>query len=536
MSKAFPATPTSNATDPRPAARAAGLLLHPTSLPSRYGVGDLGPGAVTFLDWAREAGQSVWQVLPLGPTGMGQSPYNCLSAFAGSPLLISPERLGEDELLSAEEASWGAGEPTAEVDFARAEGARLAQLRAAWERFRRQPRSLLGEEFLAFRSAPEQHRWLADWALFSTLKAAHAGREWSAWDLELRRREPAALAAARARANDEIDFHAWVQFLFFRQWEALRGEAEARAIRILGDLPLYVAHDSADVWANPELFQLDAEGLPTAVAGVPPDYFSATGQLWGNPLYRWDAMAREGFPWWIARVRHNLRLTHLVRLDHFRGFAGYWAVPAGEKTAVRGRWEPAPGRALFAALAAALGDLPLIAEDLGVITPDVVALRREFDLPGMKVLQFGFGRDSSHAPHRHEARGVVYTGTHDNDTTCGWFAALPASDQRRVLDYVGGQASTIGWDLIRIAYTSVCDLAIVPLQDILGLGSAARMNTPGRAAGNWAWRLHPAAARVPAREYLHRLADLTARLPEAPPPPSSGDAGEAAAASSPAPA
>ncbi|HSM50793.1 MAG TPA: 4-alpha-glucanotransferase, partial [Thermoanaerobaculia bacterium] len=496
-----------------PVTRGAGLLLHPTSLPSRFGAGDLGPEAASFLDWAARAGQSVWQVLPLGPTGMGNSPYGCLSAFAGNPLLVSPELcrdeglLGEDDLARAESPGGD------RVDFAAAAGSRERQLRHAFTAFRESPSESLSRAFAEFREAPEQATWLRDWALFAALKAGHGGRAWTDWDPELRDRRPGALAAAERRLGEELEYHRFVQFLFFRQWSALRDRTRAAGVELLGDLPIYVAADSADVWAHRELFELDGASQPLRVAGVPPDYFSATGQLWGNPLYRWDRLRESGYAWWIERLRANLRLTDRVRLDHFRGFAGFWAVPAGEATAEGGTWVEGPGAELFEAIAAALGGLPLVAEDLGVITPDVTALRDRFGLPGMKVLQFGFDPGSDHAPHRLVPHSVVYTGTHDNDTTRGWFESLDEGARRRVLLYTGGTPETISWDLLRTAYTAVAELAIAPVQDLLGLDGSARMNRPGSDAGNWGWRLAPGSLGGDLAERLAELVAVAGRLP-----------------------
>ncbi len=496
--------------------RRAGLLLHLTSLPSRFGAGDLGPAAAAFVDWAASAGQSLWQVLPLGPTGMGDSPYGCLSAFAGNPLLISPERCHEDGLLAAAELDdESAGGDR--VDFAAARSLREKQLRRAWERWRSAPRAELTAAHDAFCEAPEQRFWLRDWALFAALKAAHGGRAWTAWNPELRDRRPGALAAAAQRLADEVAYHRFVQWLFARQWAALRERAREAGIELLGDVPTYVALDSADVWAHRDLFELDEEGQPLRVAGVPPDYFSETGQLWGNPLYRWDRLRETGFTWWCERLRANLRCTDRVRLDHFRGFAGYWAVPADAPNAIDGAWLEGPGEELFRTLAAALGGLPLLVEDLGVITPDVVALRDTFGLPGMKVLQFGFDPGSDHAPHRLVPHSVVYTGTHDNDTTRGWFESLDDAARRRVLAYTGGHPETIAWDLLRTACTSVADLAVIPVQDLLGLPTEARMNRPGSERGNWSWRLTPEALTAPLAARLAELVTLSGRSAGNPP-------------------
>jgi len=440
--------------------RAAGLLLHPTSLPDR--TTGLDAAASHFFAWAKQARISVWQILPVGPTGPGGSPYAAHSAFAG------------DE-------SWFAADE--HVDVA---------------------------DIDAF--AEEHAAWLDDWVLFAALKGRHGGLPWFAWGEGLRRRDPEALAKSAATLRDAMSRHRRAQYVFHTRWGRLREQAREHGITILGDVPIYPALDSADVWAHQDLFHLDDEGAPTIVGGVPPDYFCETGQLWGNPLFRWDRLRETGYAWWIDRLKHGLTLHDELRLDHFRGFAGYWAVPADAETAEEGSWEPGPGVALFEAVRGALGTLPFVAEDLGVITADVVELRATLGLPGMRVLQFGFDlHDGEHAPHRLTRDIVVYTGTHDNDTTRGWFAALDPATKARVLDYLGGTADEVSWSMIRTAYTSVADLAIVPLQDVLDLGSEARMNVPGVARGNWSWRA-PSDAFTPERAHrLRRLAEDTER-------------------------
>ncbi len=494
--------------------RAAGLLLHPTSLPGVHGIGDLGPAAERFLGWAQAAGMSVWQVLPLGPTGVGNSPYNALSAFAGNPLLVSAESLADEGLLARDAVPAPAPGDPAHVDFADVAARKTRMLRASWEHFRRFAPEAARRDLETFEGSPEQVGWLEDWTLYVALKERQGGRAWLEWDEALRRREPGALEAARRELADERAFHRYVQFLFFRQWARIRQAARARGIRILGDLPIYVALDSADVWSAPEEFHLDGGLRPTAVAGVPPDYFSETGQLWGNPLYRWDRMQADGFSWWVRRMRANARLADLVRLDHFRGFAAYWEVPAGEPTAVRGRWVPGPGEPLFETLIAALPGFPIVAEDLGLITPDVDRLRRRFGFPGMKILQFAFeGGDSDHLPHRLERGTLVYTGTHDNDTSRGWYRKLPAAQRDRVLAYLGGTARGVVRGMIRAAYTSVAWLAVVPLQDVLELGADARMNTPGEAGGNWTWRAVPGDLTEDRAAWLRELTEVSGRLP-----------------------
>ncbi len=515
--------------------RRAGILLHPTSLPGPYGVGDVGRGATAFLDWAAAAGVGLWQVLPLTPPDAGGSPYTALSAFAGNPLLISPDALVEDGLLPASALSPPPVLAADRVDFPAVAHWKDTLLREAWERFRHDGAGALRDRFRDFAADTRHAPWLGDWELFRALERREGGRPWNEWPPPLARREPAALDAARRELLVETGFQRFAQFVFFQQWGQLRGAAARRGVRLLGDLPIYVAHHSADVWAHQALFDLDADGRSRHVAGVPPDYFSPTGQRWGNPLYRWDRMAADGYRWWVDRLRASLELTDLVRIDHFRALAAYWQVPASEPTALRGEWVAGPGMALLAALRRGLGGLPIVAEDLGTITPDVEALREAAGLPGMKVLQFAFDEDDSgHLPHHHTPRSVVYTGTHDNDTTVGWFRDLGAASRARLADYLGADGEP-HWQLIRSAYTSVADLAVVPMQDVLGLGSEARMNLPGRADGNWGWRVPPGLPRGDEPARLRRLALLSGRLgwqespASEPPPDPGGDAGAALA-------
>ncbi len=473
-------TPEGSATAAFP--RAAGVLLHPTSLPGPNGIGELGTEAHRFLDTMVEAGLTIWQMLPLGPTGYGDSPYQCFSAFAGNPLLISVP--GNRSTL-----------PAHEVDYERVIAHKRAVLEAAYQaRQRDDPR------YAAFVRANAD--WLPDFALFMALKQAQGGASWTAWERGAARREPAALARWRSTLADAIDRVQYEQFSFFIQFTRLRSAAHDRGIRLMGDLPIYVAHDSADVWANPELFELDETGRPRVQAGVPPDYFSATGQLWGNPIYRWEAMRAHGFPWWIRRVRAAFAMFDCIRLDHFRGFEAYWEVPGDAETAVGGRWVPGPGRALFDAITAALGPLPIVAEDLGLITPGVTELRDGLGLPGMAILQFAFGEDEqagTFTPHNLLRHQVVYTGTHDNDTTVGWWTSSGEGDSTRsaesvarekayALRYLDADGTEMHWTLIRAAMASVANTVLVPLQDILGVGSDARMNMPGRPGGNWRFR------------------------------------------------
>jgi 4-alpha-glucanotransferase len=485
--------------------RAAGVLLHPTSLPGRYGIGDLGDELIVFLDWAASAGMRLWQVLPLNPPGYGDSPYGCVSSFAGNPLLISPQRLLHDDLLEPEDVAEVPRFADERVELDVVAALKYDLLRRAWERF--------ADDSALDAFAREHRDWLDDYALFMSLKKHAGGAPWWKWERKLARREDAALKRARAEHADEIAFWKFVQFVFFRQWSEVREAASARGIRIIGDVPIYVACDSADVWGHRDLFELDASGHPSVVAGVPPDYFSATGQRWGNPLYRWDRMREKKYAWWIARVRTNLRFADLLRLDHFRGFVAYWEIPASEPTAVHGRWMPGPGRELFDALRGALGELPLIAEDLGFITQDVHDLRAAIGVPGMRILQFGFSQnDSPHLPHRYEPQTVVYSGTHDNDTARGWFATASDDEREAASAYLGCDGDSVASCLIRAAYTSVAEMAIVPMQDILDLGSEARMNRPGAEKDNWTWRLLPGALTHQHAAKLRRLAEITGRI------------------------
>lgn len=487
--------------------RSSGLLLHPTSLPGPFGVGDLGPAASAFVDALARARQGWWQLLPLGPTGYGDSPYQCFSAFAGNPILISPERLVEDGLLAPADLP-ASPRPEGRVEFEQVIPAKERLLQRAFERFQAGAAPTLRHELEAFGRA--EAAWLDDYALFMALKAAHGGVAWTGWDPALVSRQPSALAAARARLAPAVELHRFAQFLFFRQWKALQAHARTRGVRLIGDAPIFAAHDSADVWARAHLFRLRADGRPAVVAGVPPDYFSATGQLWGNPLYDWEAMAATGHAWWIDRLRAVHRLFDLVRLDHFIGFHRYWEVPGGAPTAEHGAWRTGPGAGLFDAALQALGELPIIAEDLGTVTPEVEALRLRYGFPGMRVLQFAFagGVEPRFLPHRHDRNTVVYTGTHDNDTTRGWFAGAGPAGQARLERYLGQacREETVSWQLLRLAWASVADLAVAPAQDLLSLGREARMNVPGEPTGNWRWRLRPGQLDEPV---LARLAELT---------------------------
>ncbi len=469
--------------------RAAGVLAHPTSLPGPGGIGTIGKEAFEFLETLHRAGVSLWQILPLGPTGYGDSPYSAFSAFAGNPFLVSLEPLLTQGWLTPEDVHTINRLPSARVDFGRLVPLKMHVLRQAFRRF--QAGGARHDDLVAF--ATEHAGWLDDFALYMALKDAHGGAPWIDWEPALRARGNDALERSRQEHREDIEFHRFVQFLFFDQWERLKWRAGELGIRVVGDIPIFVAFDSVDVWAHQELFDLSGTGHPNVVAGVPPDYFSRTGQLWGNPHYRWDVMEETGFSWWIERFRMLLRFVDIVRLDHFRGFVGAWAIPYGNPTAENGQWVPGPAERLFDALAAALGPLPIIAENLGVITPEIEALRHRYGFPGMQILQFAFGSDPANGalPHNFERNTVVYTGTHDNDTTLGWWVSVDAEEKQAVRDYVGHEVSDPSWTLMRLALASVADLAIVPLQDVVRAGTEARMNLPGRPDGNWAWRLGP---------------------------------------------
>jgi 4-alpha-glucanotransferase len=487
--------------------RSSGVLLHVSSLPSRFGIGDLGPTAQQWVDALGKAGQRWWQILPLGPGGQGLSPYASLSAAAGNPVMISPDLLVQDGLLSRAQArpprtGFGGRD---RLDFPAAARHKFALLENAWERFRRKPPRRLAADFSRFRARHQS--WLDDFTLFMALRQRYQ-TPWSQWPKPLVERRPAALAEAHAELAADIDRQAFFQFLFFRQWAALRKHAAAAGVKIIGDVPIFVAEESADVWANPHLFLLDRHHRPRVVTGVPPDYFSRTGQRWGNPMYDWTAMVADNFQWWMQRFSALLEQVDVVRIDHFRGFAGCWHIPASAPDARTGRWVKSPGTKLFKKLAAHVGGLPFIAEDLGVITPDVEALRDGCNLPGMRVLQFAFDGEASNPflPHNYVRNTIAYTGTHDNDTTAGWYRSLGAEQRRRLARYAPDAPADPAWALIRLAWSSIADVAIAPLQDILNLGTAARMNTPGTTDGNWGWRLEDLKQ---IRGPLHRLATLT---------------------------
>jgi 4-alpha-glucanotransferase len=493
--------------------RAAGVLLHPTCLPGPFGVGDLGPSATGFADWLSDAGQTYWQILPLSPVAGSGSPYRSYSAFAGNPLLISPEVLVAQGLLSSEAVEELPHQP-GNVHFGAATLLKTNLLRKAARCRSTAWAPELRARYEAFRDDPQVRDWLDEWAVFAALKGKFKDLPWFDWPDSIRRRDADTLAAAREELAAEIQFNFFVQFLFFDQWEHLRAAARRRGISFVGDLAIYVAPDSADVWSNQRIFDLDDEGHPRTVAGVPPDYFSKTGQLWGNPLYRWDRLAEDDFDWWVRRLAWSLRSADLIRLDHFRGFAAFWEVKADETTAVVGRWRSGPGLPFFEKMRNRLGELPLIAEDLGVVTEDVRALRKGAGLPGTRVLQFGLSNlANEHTPHHLSQDTVVYTGTHDNDTARGWLESLEPESRNRALTYVGGPPEEFSWNLIRVAFTSIAETAIVPLQDLLDLDSTARLNVPGEGSDQWTWRL-PALPNETIAGRLRALTEASERLPK----------------------
>lgn len=497
--------------------RSSGVLLHPTSLPGAYGIGELGEEAREFVRWLSKAGQKYWQVMPLGPTGYGDSPYQAFSAFAGNPYLVCLDILREQELLLDADFDAVPEFGLDRVDFGLQYIWRNQMLSRAFSHFDAgRAEGEMGEvdaEFAEFK-ASEQH-WLADYTLFMAIKNEQGGLPWNAWPLPIRKREAEAMLDAKTRLIREIERYSFQQFLFFRQWTAIRSYAAEQGVQVIGDIPIFVAMDSSDAWASPEQFFFDDEGQPTVVAGVPPDYFSETGQLWGNPLYDWDVMKKSGFEWWIRRFQASLKLYDLIRVDHFRGFAGYWEIPYPADTAMQGEWKPALGHDMFAAVRQALGDLPIIAEDLGVITPDVEALRDDYNLPGMAVLQFAFGGGdfavNAFLPHNLKENQVVYTGTHDNDTTRGWWKSADEHERHTFRVYTNSDPSedTFTWMLTKIAFESKANLAVVPLQDLLNLGSEDRMNLPGSTGPeNWTWRYREG---VLTDQLANKLLELTER-------------------------
>ncbi|WP_375513173.1 4-alpha-glucanotransferase [uncultured Nostoc sp.] len=500
-----------------PFPRSSGILLHPTSFPSRFGIGDLGLEAYRFIDFLKESHQQYWQVLPLGPTAYGNSPYMCYSAMAGNPLLISPEKLRDEGLLTEEDFANLPGFSEEKVDFKEVVPVKIGLLKKAYEHFRANATPIQQKEFEGF--CDSKAYWLDNYALFMALKDANENANWHTWPSELVKRDPQAMEQVQERLNGEIFYYKFVQFEFFRQWSELKSYANMRGIDIIGDIPIYVAHDSADVWAHPNIFCLDEQtGAAAQMAGVPPDYFSATGQLWGNPVYNWEELQKQDFKWWVQRFEAMLDYVDIIRIDHFRGFEAYWAVPQGEETAINGKWVEAPGDAFFEVIRQKLGKLPVLAEDLGVITPGVEALRDKYEFPGMKILQFAFSADAANPflPFNYPRNSVVYTGTHDNDTTLGWFNTASDQEKQNLLLYLGSiSPDGIHWDLIRLALSSIANQAIIPLQDILGLGNQARMNFPSIPEGNWEWRYQPGALTEELGDRLKVLTRLNGRAPEA---------------------
>ena len=504
--------------------RASGVLLHPTSLPNEYGIGDFGKSAYEFVDFLEEARQTYWQVLPLGPTGFGDSPYQSFSAFAGNTNLISPETLARENLLSQTDLDERPDFESGNIDFGKVIDWKKESLAKAYENFCKTDDLELRGSFETFTG--QVSIWLDDYALFRSIKATQGQKLWLKWDEPLRMRDESALFEARKNLSEEIRAQKFYQFLFFKQWGRLKNYANGKGIKIIGDMPIFLSLDSADVWCDPQEFKLNEDLTPSVVAGVPPDYFSKTGQLWGNPIYDWGKMQADGFGWWKSRVGFALKTVDILRIDHFRGFAGSWEVPGGDKTAENGNWVSVPGKELFETLVEDLGELPVMAEDLGVMTDDVKALRDGFEFPGMKILQYGLGGDSKNndLPHNYVRNCVAYTGTHDNDTTVGWFRALKAKkagdDEKKTnaeldfcLDYLNTEADEIHWDLIRAVWGSVADTAIVPMQDLLGLGNKARMNVPASKSNNWQWRCEKGSYSDQIAERLRKLTENFGRKP-----------------------
>ncbi len=499
--------------------RTSGVLLHPSSLPGKYGIGSFGKEAYDFIDFLIQSGQKLWQILPLGPTGYGDSPYSSFSAFAGNPLLISLELLVEQGLLKQKEIDTGFLENRTDIDFGKLITWKFPVLKKAFKRFSETTSTLQARKMDNFRK--DHSEWLENYCLFMALKDQNHLKPWFSWNTEqmiFQRETPRKL---KEELRESIEFHTFLQFTFFNQWQDLKNYANRNDVKIIGDMPLYVAHDSADAWANPEYFLYDKSRNPKLVAGVPPDYFAATGQLWGNPIYNWDVMKEDGFSWWKRRLKFNLKSYDIIRLDHFRGLSEYWGVPFGEETAINGNWYKAPGKELLQALTGELGDLPIIAEDLGIITQDVIDLRDEPGLPGMRILQFAFdsgeGSGDLFLPHNYIRNSVVYTGTHDNDTLWGWFSQAKNQDKQYAMDYLNIPENMdiqtnrkmnpeLTWAFIRAAWASTANYAIIPLQDLLGLGNQSRMNLPGTTSGNWKWRYD---AEALTDELAGKLAEMT---------------------------
>ena len=488
--------------------RSSGILFHPTSLPGKYGIGTLGKEAYAFIDFLKKSKQKLWQIFPLGPTGYGDSPYQSFSSFAGNPYLIDFDLLIEAHLLSEEDLrDIFFGDNEEHIDYGAIYNQKYPLLRKAYENFKSSDNNEMKGSLENFKR--ENSSWLNDYSLYISLKNHFNGLPWNEWAQDIKNREDGAMHHYRNELADDIEYHNFIQFLFFKQWGDVKRYANENGIKIIGDIPIFVAADSSDAWANPEIFLFDEERKPVKVAGVPPDYFSTTGQLWGNPLYNWEKLKETNYSWWVERVRANLSTCDIIRIDHFRGFEAYWAVPYGDDTAINGQWEPGPGIDLFNAIKSQLGELPIIAEDLGLMTQGVIDLREATGFPGMKILGFAFdsGEENDYLPHTYTKNCVVYTGTHDNDTLVGWFQKAKEEDREFARNYLNSRADEeIHWDAIRGAWSSVACMAISPVQDFLGLGSEARINTPGVAAGNWQWRLRHG---VLTDELAERIAKLT---------------------------
>ena len=488
--------------------RSSGILFHPTSLPGKYGIGTLGKEAYAFIDFLKKSNQKLWQIFPLGPTGYGDSPYQSFSSFAGNPYLIDFDLLIEAHLLSEEDLKdIFFGDNGEDIDYGAIYNQKYPLLRKAYENFKSSDNSEMKGSLENFKK--ENSSWLNDYSLYISLKNHFNGLPWNEWAQDIKNREEASMHQYRSELADDIEYHNFIQFLFFKQWGDVKRYANENGIKIIGDIPIFVAADSSDAWANPEIFLFDEERKPVKVAGVPPDYFSATGQLWGNPLYNWEKLKETNYSWWVERVRANLSTCDIIRIDHFRGFEAYWAVPYGDDTAINGQWEPGPGIDLFNAIKSQLGELPIIAEDLGLMTQGVIDLREATGFPGMKILGFAFdsGEENDYLPHTYTRNCVVYTGTHDNDTLVGWFQKAKEEDRQFARNYLNSRADEeIHWDAIRGAWSSVACMAISPVQDFLGLGSEARINTPGVASGNWQWRLKQG---VLTNELAEKIAKLT---------------------------
>lgn len=493
--------------------RSCGTLVHPTSFPSKYGMGDLGHEAYEFINFLEETGQTIWQVLPLSPTGYGNSPYASYSAFAGNPYLISPDKLEEKGYITAEDLSKAFLPMTTEADYETSYEKKDTLYKKAFDQFKSSSSKDVQKKLANFKK--QNSYWLEDYTLFMACSISNNRAPWNKWDKNLAQRKPSAIKKAKKTFADEIEYQTWLQFEFFEQWKVLKNYANSKNIRVVGDIPIFVDHNSADVWSHSEFFAVDKQGNRELVAGVPPDYFSETGQLWGNPLYKWKAIQKDNFSWWIERFRQMFDLFDAIRVDHFRGFDEYWEVKASEKTAENGEWVKAPGVELFTTIKEKLGSLPIIAEDLGLMTQGVEDLRDQFNFPGMKILQFAFDSDSTNSflPHNYPQNCVTYTGTHDNDTTIGWYNSAPEVEQHRAREYTKSDGSEIQWELIRLGMFSVADQAIFPLQDFMNLESRYRMNTPGTVGDNWMWRYTPDMLQNVDKHRIKKMAEMTNRLP-----------------------